>query len=393
MKQYPQPSPVKFITYQSFFLNLLVSFLLVGFGLAVGVSLSLYLRDISLYFQSYSVLQPSPPPPPPPPIPMPPPPAVVERGREGLREYLKPPKAMHDMNDEELLWRASMAPRRDTASYPFKRTPKVAFMFLTRGPLPFAPLWEKFFKGHQGFYSIYVHSSPNFTDDTPPDSVFHGRRIPSKEVEWGGTNMIEAERRLLANALLDISNQRFVLLSESGIPLFNFTTTYSYLVNSSKSFVEVYDQLGPVGRGRYSRRMRPIINLHQWRKGSQWFEMDRSLALRVVSDTTYFPLFQHYCRGNCYSDEHYLPTFVSIKFWEMNSNRTLMWTDWSRGGPHPTRYQRWRVTTELLQRLRNSGGDCEYNGGKTNICFLFARKFDPNSLNRLLVFAPRVMHF
>jgi len=50
-----------------------------------------------------------------------------------------------------------------------------------------------------------------------------------QEVEWGNVNMMEAERRLLSNALLDISNQRFVLISESCIPLFNFSTIYSYL--------------------------------------------------------------------------------------------------------------------------------------------------------------------
>ena len=38
-----------------------------------------------------------------------------------------------------------------------------------------------------------------------------------QEVGWGKVNMIEAERRLLANALLDTSNERFVLVSEACI--------------------------------------------------------------------------------------------------------------------------------------------------------------------------------
>lgn len=85
---------------------------------------------------------------------------------------------MHRMSDEELLWRASMVPgvRRN----PYDRVPKVAFMFLTRGPLPLAPLWEKFFKGHRGLYSIYVHTDPAFNESLPSDSVFHGRQVPSK---------------------------------------------------------------------------------------------------------------------------------------------------------------------------------------------------------------------
>uniref|UniRef100_A0A803MIF2 Core-2/I-branching beta-1,6-N-acetylglucosaminyltransferase family protein n=1 Tax=Chenopodium quinoa TaxID=63459 RepID=A0A803MIF2_CHEQI len=214
----------------------------------------------------------------------------------------------------------------------------------------------------------------------------------SMDVEWGQFNMVEAERRLLANALLDVSNQRFILLSESCIPLFNFSTVYSYLVNSNKSYIEAYDLPGPVGRGRYSHYMMPQVTLSQWRKGSQWFEMDRTLAIEVVSDQEYFPLFQKFCTRACYGDEHYLPTFISIKFPWMNSNRSITWVDWSKTGPHPGVFQRLHVTPELLNTMR-SNGTCEYNGEKTDVCFLFARKFMPGTLTRLLRFAPQIMKF
>ncbi|KAL3529264.1 hypothetical protein ACH5RR_008586 [Cinchona calisaya] len=297
---------------------------------------------------------------------------------------------MHEMTDEELLWRASMVPK--IIEYPFERTPKVAFMFLVRGELPLAPLWERFFRGNEGLYSIYIHCLPSFHGTMPEGSVFHGRNIPSKEVEWGKVNMIEAERRLLANALLDFSNQRFVLLSESCIPLFNFPTIYDYLIDSNKTFVESYDLPGPVGQGRYNKKMKPEITLENWRKGSQWFEMDRELAIEVVSDLVYFPIFVKYCKPPCYSDEHYLPTFVGMKYGWKNSNRTLTWVDWSKGGPHPSKFGRYEINNDFLNRLRN-GQPCEYNGEKTNTCHLFARKFLPMALDRLLRFAPKLMEF
>ncbi|CAJ1932395.1 unnamed protein product [Sphenostylis stenocarpa] len=324
----------------------------------------------------------------------------------GIKEYILPSNVVHDMSDEELFWRASMNPK--IREYPFDRVPKVAFMFLVRDLVPLAPFWEKFFTGHEGFYSIYVHSNPSFNGSDPETSVFHRRRIPSKqqhldltyptlvvmqEVEWGKFNMIEAERRLLANALLDFSNQRFVLMSESCIPIFNFSTIYSYLMNSTQSYVMAYDLDSAAGRGRYSIHMSPTITLQQWRKGSQWFEMDRELALEVVSDRMYFPVFQVLCKGSCYADEHYLPTFVSIKFWKKNSNRSLTWVDWSKGGQHPTKYVRTEVTKAFLEKLRNK--KCEYNGkfgNHTNPCFLFARKFLPSSLTRLMRFGPSVMY-
>ncbi|KAF7135003.1 hypothetical protein RHSIM_Rhsim08G0131300 [Rhododendron simsii] len=211
-------------------------------------------------------------------------------------------------------------------------------------------------------------------------------------VEWGKVNMVEAERRLLANALLDISNERFVLLSESCIPLFNFSTIYSYVMDSDTTFVEAYDLAGPVGRGRYNHKMKPVIKLEQWLKGSQWFELDRQLAIEVISDRRYFPVFKKYCKPPCYSDEHYLPTFVSMKFGKRNANRTLTWVDWTNGGPHPTRFVRTDVTPELLIGMR-TGRQCLYNGKRTNVCNLFARKFLPSTLSRLLLFSTKILKF
>lgn len=215
-----------------------------------------------------------------------------------------------------------------------------------------------------------------------------------QRVEWGQVNLIEAESRLIANALLDISNQRFVLLSEACIPLFNFSTVYSYLINTSKTFVQVYDDPSGVGRGRYSESYYPQITLDQWRKGSQWVEVDRDLAIEVVSDRKYYTSFQKLCQGYCFADEHYLPTFMNIRFPEKNSNRSVTWVDWSRGGPHPVEYASTDVTVELLNALRKGYGTwCEYNGRDTDVCFLFARKFPPNSLDNLLRIAPQVMQF
>lgn len=211
-----------------------------------------------------------------------------------------------------------------------------------------------------------------------------------QRVEWGQPSMMQAERRLLATALLDFSNQRFVLLSESCIPVFNFTTVYTYLMGSPQIFVEAYDLPGHMGRRRYRPDMKPTITQAQWRKGSQWFEMDRRTAAEVVADQKYFPLFEKHCRPNCISDEHYLATMVSIRFWERNSNRTLTWADWSKRGPHPTGFEGGEVTVGLLERIR-SGSTCEYNGKTTRICHLFARKFMASGVDRLLELAPKVM--
>jgi hypothetical protein len=96
----------------------------------------------------------------------------------GFRAFVHPPTLAHSMTDDELFWRATLVPAAD--EFPFQRVPKVAFLFMTRGPLPFAPLWEKFFRGHQGLFSVYVHTIPDYKLNVSKASPFYGRQIPSE---------------------------------------------------------------------------------------------------------------------------------------------------------------------------------------------------------------------
>ncbi|RRT82928.1 hypothetical protein B296_00018975 [Ensete ventricosum] len=342
-----------------------------------------------------------------------------------LEGFVRPSHLLHQMSDEELFWRASMVPKVE--EYPFRRVPKVAFMFLTRGPLPLSPLWEEFFKGHEDLYSIYVHTIPGYNLNVSQSSAFYGRQIPNKEkylitvsiledlkelfnsnmlkvhlsaytasatctqvVRWGSISMVDAEKRLLANALLDFSNERFVLLSESCIPVYGFPTVYKYLMRSAHSFVQSFDENSPLGRGRYNHRMAPDIVLSQWRKGSEWLELSRSLAVEVVADFKYHFIFRKYCLPPCYADEHYFPTYFNMFHGALIANRSITWVDWSRGGPHPATYGYQNITKDLIQSLREHK-ICKYNSGATTVCFLFARKFAPDALELLLNLTSAIM--
>lgn len=179
-------------------LNSLLHLFLFFIGFSIGAIFSQYLKTSPFTFQPdfpppWQPKLPLPPPPPPllPPAPPPPPqpPVVVlvlSSVSNGTSNYTSVVSLkehghslMHNMSDKELFWRASMVPQIE--EFPYKHVPKVAFMFLTPGPLPLAPLWDKFFKGHEGLYTIYVHPHPSF-DETlvPQNSVFYGRRIPSQ---------------------------------------------------------------------------------------------------------------------------------------------------------------------------------------------------------------------
>ncbi|KAG9157302.1 hypothetical protein Leryth_004956 [Lithospermum erythrorhizon] len=315
---------------------------------------------------------------------------VLEHQLNSLDRWIKPLDLMHNMTDEELFWRASMVPQ--IKKYPFRRVPKIAFMFLTKGPLPLAPLWERFFKGNEGLYSIYIHPLPSYQTEFPSSSVFYKRRIPSQLTEWGRMSMCDAEKRLLANALLDISNEWFVLLSESCIPLYNFSYVYKYIKRSRYSFIGAFDDPGPFGRGRYSENMLPEVDITQWRKGSQWFEINRKLALYLVEDIRFHQKFSEFCRPACYVDEHYFPTMLTIKAANLLANRSITYTDWSRGGPHPATFGRADITESFMKKLYGNRS-CLYNDHPISVCYLFARKFAPSALEPLFLLAPKYLGF
>ncbi|KAJ7286728.1 hypothetical protein O6H91_Y319700 [Diphasiastrum complanatum] len=287
----------------------------------------------------------------------------------------------HNLTDAELFTMASIDPR--VVGRPEKYIPKLAFMFLTHGPLPLRPLWEEFFKGHEKYFSIYVHSNPESTQDFEQPSFFHGRMIPSQDVKWGDISLLDAERRLLGNALLDFTNERFILLSETCIPLHNFSVLYDYIIHSKHSFVGFTDDDGPVGKGRYNYNLEPEVTIDQFQKAPQWFEVNRKLALSIVKDTKYYSKFNSFCKEICYPDEHYIVTFLQIKYASDLANRSLTAADWSRFEPHPLLYLEEDITYEFIKSLRDDIS-CSYNDSPGHTCYMFARKFAQETLEPLL---------
>ncbi|XP_072962052.1 glycosyltransferase BC10-like [Typha angustifolia] len=304
------------------------------------------------------------------------------------------------LTDEEI---ASHVVIKDILAMPNvpSKNPKIAFMFLTPGTLPFERLWERFFLGHEGRFSIYVHASREKPVHVSP--IFFGRDIRSDKVVWGKISMIDAEKRLLANALQDTDNQHFVLLSDSCIPLHNFDYIYNYLMGTNISFVDCFQDPGPHGNDRYSKHMLPEIEEDDFRKGSQWFSIKRQHAVLILADYLYYTKFKLYCKPgwegrNCYADEHYLPTLFSMVDPTGIANWSITHVDWSEGKWHPKAYRAQDISYELLKNITSIDKSfhvtsderklvtetaCMWNGMKRP-CYLFARKFYPEALDNLM---------
>lgn len=311
--------------------------------------------------------------------------------------------------------------------------PKMAFLFLTRGPMELEMLWQLFFTDvPKELYNVYLHPAPGYryNQTTTKTDVFVGREIPSQAVDWGQMSMIDAEKRLLKAGLEDPSNHRFVLLSESCIPLHSFSFVYDYLMGQTNSFIESYSTNLP---GRYDPSMAPVVKEGDFRKGGQWFALRRDHAQVVYAEEEVYDVFQKHCYWDwglnklCAPDETYIQTTLAVLGREKEIHRRgITFTEWyPTTRVHPKRYVIQEVSRDLIWDLQSrrqiwgpdvhpehrslhplerplsyrlGGGQyrpekniaCRWGDVKYAPCWLFARKFSAKSGQRLLRYATSV---
>lgn len=145
--------------------------------------------------------------------------------------------------------------------------PKVALMFLTMGHLHHEDTWRMWFRSAAGvlpaqtvaasvcnaeggtntrvlsaarackrnstdaiaaqhLFSVYIHAPPDF-EGYGKDSLWDGHLVRHRiTTAWGAHTLVEATRHLVWEAFRDPLNTRFMLLSESDIPLYDPLTLY-----------------------------------------------------------------------------------------------------------------------------------------------------------------------
>ncbi|PWA62475.1 Glycosyl transferase, family 14 [Artemisia annua] len=309
--------------------------------------------------------------------------------------------------------------------YPIKDNKKIAFLFLVRDNLPLDFLWHNFFKNADPEnFTIYIHSKPGilFDKSVTKSAFFYNRQLRnSVEVGWGTPTMIEAEKLLFKAALDDPRNQIFVLLSDSCVPLYNFSYIYKYLISSPRSFVDSFiDATDDPREKRYNPEMSPDIPEDKWRKGSQWITLVRRHAEVVAYDHDVFPIFEKHCKRrplldlskgneslieqqqhNCIPDEHYVPTLLAMRGYEVElERRTLTYSLWNQS-TEPMNTQAWHPVTfgfssasqKNIQDIKDIDhvyfkfeNRTEWCGTRSSSgpCYLFARKFSRGAAMRLL---------
>ena len=235
---------------------------------------------------------------------------------------------------------------------------KIAFCFLIYHTINHEELWKKFFDGvDKNKYNIYIHHKANV-----PLKYFEKHKLHNcVDTEWGKISLVKASNLLFKTAYdHDKENCKFVLLSNSCIPLKNFDKIYNKLTSNDYGYLNssIYNE-----------------NPKKHAKASQWIILNREMVKETAFqddkwiDDNFGDLFA--------PDEIYYYTLIKHKNMEnqliiANNSATkgstfVYWSDmdypYSHANSNPRAYD--TISSEELVYLFNQ--PC-----------LFGRKFNQN---------------
>lgn len=110
---------------------------------------------------------------------------------------------------------------------------KIAFLFLVIDNPNFPKIWNSYFRGHKDKYNIYIH--PKFPDKLTWNKKYMINNL--KETKWGF--ITNAYIELLKEAYKDEDNYKFIVISESCVPIQSFDNFYNDAINDTRSWIKI----------------------------------------------------------------------------------------------------------------------------------------------------------
>ena len=266
----------------------------------------------------------------------------------------------------------------------FKYTKRIAFLFLTVSDVKQAPIWEIFFKGHTNKFNIYVHPKhPNKIKSFFKDHIIQNL-VPT---EWGDPSLVVATNNLIREALDNPANQKFILVSDSCVPIKTFEYVYKTVLQDNTSWFNYYSpQLSvtpkPDWMGEINTHYESLNLLHpNFQKNAfiqeQWMILDRRHA-ELIDDNRH--LLHYFNIEGIFPDEIYYITILHtlikkpkghFKFRrhsrkKYKKHRYITQAKWTKGRQslHPEEFE--LLTKADIRLLKTSPA-------------LFARKFTESS--------------
>ena len=136
---------------------------------------------------------------------------------------------------------------------------KIAFLFLTMDNPNFPKLWDKYFKGHEDKYNIYIH--PKY----PEKVTWRKKNIIKNLKETGWGFITQAYIELMKEAINhDLDNYKFITISESCVPIKTFEQFYEAVISDPRSWVKKmhiqrYDQEARINKTKLEIKNNNII--------------------------------------------------------------------------------------------------------------------------------------
>ena len=127
--------------------------------------------------------------------------------------------------------------------------PKIAFLFLTYNNIKRPDIWNKFFdidsnnntistSKYANKFTIYNHAKE---PEKVSDLLLKDKHIPEHiDTCWGCFGTVEANILMMKEALKDKNNTKFILVSDSCIPIVSFDKLYNEIMKDNKSNINIF---------------------------------------------------------------------------------------------------------------------------------------------------------
>jgi|SaaInlStandDraft_4_1057021.scaffolds.fasta_scaffold01517_11 hypothetical protein len=205
---------------------------------------------------------------------------------------------------------------------------KIALLFLTMDNVYFPEIWKYYLKNNKGKYTIYCH--PKYPNDVTVDWMKQNiikKLVPTK---WG--HFTNAYVELMREALKDKQNTKFILLSESCLPIKSFDSLYNFVYDFpiETSFIDLQEMdMYNINKSKLPSNYLSNISFI---KHSGWFCLSRHHVKKLLHKSDVFK-FNKIIAG----DEHILSLI-----YKSTSNNYIN---------YPITYANWEYTTNKINEL------------------------------------------
>lgn len=248
---------------------------------------------------------------------------------------------------------------------------KIAFLFIVRDKINNVDLWRQYFEGFNDRFSCYIVSKSGRAETDIPNVINLHDKYDS---DYGRTKYIQTVLFLLKEALIDKQNFKFILFSESCIPITSFSRLYDLLTKDKSAFINMGRVLDDwkAAVGRYAQLRKKDVSREEWYGHSaQAIVFNRKLAKFLVTTDSkihnvinVYNIDEHYYAYAVISDGKKLNDF-NITYSSLGFSN---WKDRSESKNHRSYPKTYLVVDkELVQSIREMG-------------YMFMRKIAPETV-------------